>query len=57
MWEHGFIYSMEKVWSQGFILDGFNGRCKGDLDMIGKKEEIKGILLNSLLKNIVKSEE
>jgi hypothetical protein len=46
MWAQGFIYSSETVWSQGFILDGFNGRCKGDLDMTGmKKERINGILL------------
>jgi hypothetical protein len=57
MWPQGFIYSRETAWTQGFIFDGFNGRCIGDLDMIGKEGNRRKILLNSILNKYHKQEE
>jgi hypothetical protein len=57
MWAQGFIYSSVTVCSQGFILDGFNGRCEGDLDMTGKKGNRRKNLLNSILKKYQEQEE
>jgi hypothetical protein len=54
MWAQGFIYSSATVCSQGFILDVFYGRCKGDLDMTGKKRGDSSPQLSTIKKEAIK---